>query len=160
MVRRTAPAVQAARRDQVHDQQDLGHVDTRGAGGYIIWWPANGLAVLHSSTIANCPDWIVAALRRSRDVSEQPTKSVRPATGTIINTNAKLAGIIACAASAPEGERNAVTFWSACRLAEMVKEGAIDRNEAISLLTEAASRTGLSQHEILKTAQSAFRSVL
>lgn len=136
-----------------------GHVDTRSAGGYVIWWPATGLAVLHPSTIADVPEWVLAALRRPAISEQPPTKSVRPPSGTIISANANLAGIIARAASAPEGERNAITFWSACRLAEMVRQGTIGRNEAIALLTEAASRTGLTRQEILKTAHSAFRSV-
>jgi Bifunctional DNA primase/polymerase, N-terminal len=136
-----------------------GHVDTRGAGGYVIWWPATGLAVLHPSAIADVPEWVLAALRRPAISEQPPTKSVRPPSGTIISANAKLAGIIVRAASAPEGERNAITFWSACRLAEMVRQGTIGRNEAIALLTEAASRTGLTRQEVLKTAHSAFRSV-
>jgi hypothetical protein len=72
---------------------------------------------------------------------------------------AKLAGIISRAASAQEGERNSVTFWCGCRLAEMVRDQMIEREEAIALLIEAASRTGLTQPEILRTARSAFRSV-
>ena len=38
------------------------HVDTRGRGGYIIWWPAEGLEVLHAGTVAEVPGWIIAKL--------------------------------------------------------------------------------------------------
>ena len=38
------------------------HVDTRGLGGYIIWWPAEGLEVLHAGTVAEVPGWIIAKL--------------------------------------------------------------------------------------------------
>src|SRR5262245_247235 len=72
---------------------------------------------------------------------------------------AKLAGIINRAASAQEGERNAVTFWCGCRLAEMVRDQMIGRDEALALLIEASSRTGLPQREILRTVRSAFRSL-
>ena len=38
------------------------HVDTRGLGGYIIWWPAEELEVLHAGIVAEVPGWIIAKL--------------------------------------------------------------------------------------------------
>jgi putative DNA primase/helicase len=38
------------------------HVDTRGRGGYIIWWPAEELEALHAGTVAEVPSWIIAKL--------------------------------------------------------------------------------------------------
>jgi Bifunctional DNA primase/polymerase, N-terminal len=134
------------------------HVDTRGQGkGYVIWWPCHDLEVLHREVIAAVPNWIISALRPAtpeRTIAVTPIK--RRSDAFMI---AKLAGIISRAAWAQEGERNAVTFWCGCRLAEMVRDQMIGRDEAFALLIEASSRTGLPQREILRTAQSAFRSV-
>ena len=131
------------------------HVDTRGLGGYVIWWPACGFEVLHREVIAPVPEWIVTALYRATPAPVLAVPVIKGASNTVVA--AKLAGIISRAASAQEGERNSVTFWCACRLAEMVRDRMIGRGEAMALLIEAAARTGLSQREILRTASSAFR---
>jgi bifunctional DNA primase/polymerase-like protein len=131
------------------------HVDTRGLGGYVIWWPACGFEVLHREVIAPVPEWIVTALYRATPAPVLAVPVIKGASNTVVA--AKLAGIISRAASAQEGERNSVTFWCACRLAEMVRDQMIGRGEAMALLIEAAARTGLSQREILRTASSAFR---
>jgi hypothetical protein len=58
---------------------------------------------------------------------------------------------------AREGERNAKTFWAACRMAEHVCSGQIGRNDMIAIVVEAASRTGLSHAEARQIANSALR---
>lgn len=37
-------------------------LDIRGAGGYIIWWPGEGLPVVNPTTIADPPDWLLTRL--------------------------------------------------------------------------------------------------
>jgi hypothetical protein len=37
-------------------------IDTRGIGGYAIWWPACGLEVLHGEALEPVPNWILKAL--------------------------------------------------------------------------------------------------
>jgi hypothetical protein len=133
-------------------------VDTRGqAKGYLIWWPAHGFEVLHGEAIAVVPEWIATALRPATPEPVATATSLKRPSDTFVT--AKLAGIIGRAAWAQEGERNSVTFWCGCRLAEMVRDQMIGREEAMALLIEAAARSGLPQREILKTARSAFRSV-
>src|SRR5262249_4365894 len=134
------------------------HVDTRGQGkGYVIWWPCHDLEVLHREVIAAVPEWIATALRPAAPGPTVAVTSIKRPGDNFVT--AKLAGIISRAASAQEGERNSVTFWCGCRLAEMVRDQMIGREEAMALLIEAAARSGLPQREILKTARSAFRGV-
>jgi hypothetical protein len=132
------------------------NVDTRGIGGYVVWWPAEGLEVLHGDVLADVPQWII---RKLEPASEAPP---RPRLAQLSNERqgAKLSGILRAVARAREGERNHLTFWGACRLAEMVGAGALGRDHAIALAVEAASRTGLSHSEALRTAQSAFRGII
>jgi hypothetical protein len=130
------------------------HVDTRGHGGFIIWWPACGFEVFHRDLLAPVPDWILQALRPRQ--TPEPTATAILSIGK--NPEGKIAGIIRAVAGAPEGERNRLTFWGACRLAELVAQNLIDRSLAVDLVVEAASRTGIPRAEAWRTAQSAFRS--
>jgi hypothetical protein len=130
------------------------HVDTRGLGGYLIWWPACGLDVLHGGALEPVPEWITQLMHVA-----PPALPVRPVRLSREHAQGKLAGILRTIARAHEGEGNALTFWGACRLAEMVAAGALDRTDALSLAIEAASRSGLPRSEALRTTQSAFREI-
>jgi hypothetical protein len=127
-------------------------VDTRGHGGYIIWWPATGLQVMHGETLASVPASIINALA--------PPDRTMPHSSRKVQTSAQaqrlVEGIIRTIARAREGERNALAFWGACRLAEMVSRSLISRDDAIDITTEAASRAGLPYEEARRTAQSAL----
>jgi hypothetical protein len=127
------------------------HVDTRGRGGYIIWWPACGFEVQHSMQLAPEPDAIIEALK-----PPQPSHP-RISTTPLQNPDSKLAGILRTIARAPEGQRNKLTYWGSCRIAEMVAAGALSESEALDLIIEAASRSGLPCAEAKRTAKSGLR---
>lgn len=100
------------------------------------------------------PAWIIEALHVPPKVLPyQPREPLRAPE----NVQRKLDGIIRSIAFAHEGQRNQLCFWGACRLAEMVAEGAFTRNYAIDIAVEAASRAGLPRNEARRTAESAFR---
>lgn len=126
------------------------HIDTRGKGGFIIWWPACGLDVLHANVLAPLPDWIIRALERPKPVY-RPRRAI-----DICRAPAQVAGIIRTVAQAPEGKRNSVAYWGACRLAELAYQQVISREDAIDTIVEAASRAGLPYAEALRAARSAF----
>ena len=126
------------------------HVDTRGAGGYCIWWPAHGFGVLHDG-LAPVPGWILRALQRD-EVRPQIDRTVE-----LDQAPAKIAGIIRAIVDAREGERNRLLFWGACRLRELAEQQAIPHSEAFAIAVEAARRVGLPYAEVLKTTRSAFR---
>jgi hypothetical protein len=130
------------------------HVDTRGLGGYIIFWPAEGYELLHRQVLAPVPDWIIERLNPPPPPVPPPSKRL-PMTSD--QAQRKLDGIIRTIARANEGERNHIAFWGACRLAEMVADTTISRDDAIAITIEAASRAGLPHNEARRTAQSAFQ---
>jgi len=127
-------------------------VDTKGVNGCAIWWPACGLGVLHGGVLAPVPAFIIKALEPMPPIAPPPPREVQ----TAEQAQRKIDGIIRAIAGAHEGERNAVAFWGAARLAELVEQELISSDDAIDIATEAASRSGLPFEEARRTAQSAL----
>jgi hypothetical protein len=123
-------------------------VDTRGQGGYIIWWPACGFEVMHGQVLASVPPSILERLKPA----PVPVQPLRP-----LRREADVRGIVRAVAYAQQGQRNAIVFWAGCRLAEHVRAGELTRESAIDLITTAAAYAGLARTESARTLQSAFR---
>jgi bifunctional DNA primase/polymerase-like protein len=129
------------------------HIDTRGKGGYIIWWPAEGLEVLHSGVLADVPEAIIKKLQAvpQQSISQRAIAAIRPV------THASIAGILSKIAGAAEGNRNSLLYWGACRLVELVDQSILSATDAAGLLIEAGMRSGLTFPEASRSVQSAFR---
>jgi hypothetical protein len=119
-------------------------VDTRGDGGYAIYWFATGLACHDHSRPASWPAWL-------RNALSPPRPTVATNTTHTMRGEAAVAGIVRCVAEACEGERNAVLFWAACRLLER----GMRPREVEALLVPAAVGAGLSDIEARRTITSA-----
>jgi hypothetical protein len=130
------------------------HIDTRGRGGYIIWWPAHGLEVLHAKVLAPVPDWMLEVFKPA-----PPPRISTPIAASSAIVERKRNGIIRTIVGARNGERNTVGFWGACRFAEMVRSGEMSRDDAIAITIEAAGRTGLTPKEATALARSALRKI-
>jgi hypothetical protein len=126
------------------------HVDTRGLGGYIIWWPGAGLEVMHGGALAEVPDWVIKRLN-------PPAPRPAPAPLRPLRSDADLDPLIRVILHAKEGERNNATFWAACRLAEHVRTGQVDQGDMIAIVVGAAIRNGLPSNEARQIANSALR---
>jgi hypothetical protein len=123
-------------------------VDTRGHGGYIVWWPACGLEVMHADVLAPVPEWIVAAFN-------VPSPLPSAAASTLAFTgDGWLRGLARTIACAHEGSRNRVLFWAACRVGEAARDGRTNKDFAVSVLVEAALRSRLSRAEAKRTIHS------
>jgi hypothetical protein len=129
------------------------HIDTRGKGGYIIWWPAEGLEVLDKDTLVEIPEWIIEKLNPPAPVYQSRGKA--PLSDVLLNR--KVDGILGVIAAAREGERNSILNWGAYRLAELAGTSQFTRDEAFGLAVEAGLQSGLSEIETRRTVKSAFR---
>ena len=79
----------------------------------------------------------------------------RPSGHSDIRTSRKIEGIVGTIATAPEGQRNAILHWGACRLSELVHQSILTADDAFALAVEAGSRAGLPYAEASRTAKAA-----
>jgi hypothetical protein len=131
-------------------------VDTRGLGGFIIWWPATGLEVMHRDVLAPVPEFILRALARETPPAAHPDYA--PVRNNFVAGENRLRGILATTAKAQRGERNCILFWAACTIRDMIDDGEIGYitgADGFAALAEVAAYTGLSAHEIEQTIKSA-----
>ena len=130
------------------------HVDSRGRGGYIVWWPACGFEVLHGDVLAEVPAWVI------EELNPAPVPIVTRFTSSAPPTSESIRGALRVLAEAKVGERNHALFWVSCRMAEAVRSRTITESEATSLLLSVGRQVGLLDQEIIRTAKSGFREVL
>jgi bifunctional DNA primase/polymerase-like protein len=126
------------------------HVDTRGHGGYIVWWPACGLEVLHGGVLAPVPEWMIETLNPKPAAIPIPRIHDAPSTASI-------RGVLEALGRAKEGERNHLLHWAACRMGEAVAAGTITESQALGLLISVGGSVGLLNREIMCTARSGIR---
>ena len=130
-------------------------VDTRGEGGYIIWWPFHLGLSAHNRLVelADVPDWICTALNPpSPRVVELP---YRPSFGKAPGEpNNKVQGVLNAVGQAHEGNRNSILYWGACVIRDMFLNREIGNTEgatAFKALEYASLKAGLSAREIQRT---------
>ena len=68
----------------------------------------------------------------------------------------KIEGIVGAVATGKPGQRNAIAYWGACRLAELVALRILGEGDAIALAITAAGQAGLPPREAAAIAASAF----
>jgi Bifunctional DNA primase/polymerase, N-terminal len=143
-------------------------------GGYAVAPPTPGYSYLAPKLPMVVPGWLALPLThkaRPRGDGEEPTRAhvaqdpfaqprrtglSQPGRGDI---GRRFAALIRTVMEAREGERNSKLHWSACRGAEMVRDGEVTREQVEGALTEAAVFAGLHIGECRDTIRSAFTAV-
>jgi hypothetical protein len=120
-------------------------VDTRGEGGFAVFWFAYGLECLDHTPPQPWPAWLLAEL------TPRPAPP-RPANARPFNPGRAIDGIIRRLGTAREGERNGVLFWAACRL----DERRMRQSEIEGLLLPIALGIGLTEFETSRSIGSAI----
>ncbi len=127
-------------------------IDTRGCGGYIIWWPAHGGQVRHHTMRAEVPQWLIDALYPPQTSVEM--RDYGPV------SDERIFRILDVPRRAAKGERNACLYWAACRLGELVRDGNLTQGGAADLLLGTAGKIGFDRSFSLHEARSTIISGL
>jgi Bifunctional DNA primase/polymerase, N-terminal len=126
-------------------------VEVKADGGCITWWPAAGFPVLCTAPPAPWPPWLLAQLRR-------PPPPSRPAHwSSPTRIDFRLERIVQRVARAREPERNRITFWAGCRIAELTAGGLLQQASAAEAVIAAAMHAGLSRLEAASAVRSGLR---
>jgi hypothetical protein len=116
-------------------------VDTRGEGGYAIWWPAARCPVMSDVPPALWPQWLFDALFAA------VRRAAQPASGMMGSDTQMIERLARRVIHTPRGRRNGMLFWAACRVGEAIRNGNIDERCGVAVLSGAALRAGLPASE-------------
>lgn len=138
-------------------------VDTRGEGGYAIWWPASGGAVLHDlapNLLPPIPDWVCAAAAPPPPPA-RPCTAVPPLGGRYTGTAARYAAAalrsaVQRVAAAREGTRSDTLNREAFAVVRLIGAG-LHREDVFTALIAAACVAGLTEAEASATIASALK---
>jgi hypothetical protein len=134
-------------------------IDIRGAGGYIIWWPATGREFKDypPTGVPEWPDFLLSAILPK--ALPEPRPMPRPIiTGADWDREKKaIIGLAKFVAESPQGERNTRLHWAACRAVEKIQAGIANESRLSELLIDAAVCAGLPRTEAITTIRSGLR---
>lgn len=127
-------------------------VDVRAEGGSIIVWQPEAW-LDRPRPLADAPQWLI---EMAKPKPLPPPPSLDRAAISESVARRKIEGIVATIATGKPGQRNAVAYWGACRLAEMVAQRILGQADAVALSIAAAGQAGLPPREAAAIAASAF----
>lgn len=116
-------------------------IDTRGEGGYVVYWFGAGFPCTDHSPTAPWPDWLLELL------FYKPEPAPIPVRAQIFRSNGASAQNLVVATirrleSAPDGSRHATLRAAACTLGGVLAAAGMDRATAARLLLDAVLQAG------------------
>lgn len=116
-------------------------IDTRGEGGYIVFWYGAGFPCTDHSPIADWPDWLLEALfyKPEPEPITARTQTFRSNGGNVQNL---VAATLRRLETAPEGSRHATLRAAACTLGGVLDAAGMSSTTAARLLLDAVLQAG------------------
>jgi hypothetical protein len=121
-------------------------VDTRGVGGYMIYWPAHGCEVISTAPIVPWPAWLLHAYLKKSAPPPAAKRTIRPRTSTS-NLSAKAARdmidrSIARVKHASAGQRHYRLRAAACTVGGLLDLAQLSESDVFGQLVNAAIAAG------------------
>lgn len=121
-------------------------VDTRGVGGYAIWWPAHGCEVISSAPIVSWPTWLLEIYLKKVTPLPAAKRTLRPRAATSNFTaeqaRAMVDRSIRRVRHASAGQRHYKLRAAACTIGGLIDVAEISEGDAVALLVNAAIDAG------------------
>jgi hypothetical protein len=116
-------------------------IDSRGEGGYIVYWFGAGFPCTDHSPAADWPDWLLEALFYKPEPEPIPARAqaFRGNGGSVDNL---IAATIRRLETAPEGSRHATLRAAACTMGGVLDAAGITSTSAARLLLDAVLQAG------------------
>lgn len=130
-------------------------VDTRGEGGFIVWWAAHGCRVGNPHTLLSWPEWLLDGLRpKARPVPTPPTRYLdrpgQPAPGAALRVFERA---LAKLEQATDGQRHLALRKAAYATGGVLHHLGMTRAQAVTELVTAVMHSGArDQNNATKTA--------
>ena len=125
-------------------------VDTRGTGGYLIWWPAAGCEVLSTAPIVPWPAWLLQLYLKKTAPPPAAKRTIRPRTASSsISVQAArdmVDRLITQVKHASAGQRHYRLRAAACTVGGLLDLAQISESDAFAQLVNAAIDAGAEDH--------------
>ena len=127
-------------------------VDVRGEGGYAIWPPSDGYAVVHDVEPAEWPQWLLEQIIRT-EPSPRPIVRSNPAEISDARLDGLLRSLLARLSQAPEGQKHEVLLRIARTIGGYAHVLGQSDDQLVALMLSALPDTVLDWRNAEKTAR-------
>jgi len=117
-------------------------IDTRGDGGFIVFWFAAGFECFDMSPIGDWPVWLLEALRQKPIAPRMAPSSARPFISDGTRANAMIGRALDRVRTAAKGSRHHTLRAAACTVGGLLDSAGISRSQAEEMLLQAVLASG------------------
>jgi hypothetical protein len=117
-------------------------IDTRGTGGYVVFWFCAGLPCTDNSPIAEWPEWLLEALFYKSEPEPAPVRLLRSYQSNGQSAQNMLQASLRKLENAPEGQRHRELRAASCTLGGLLQTAGMSEADAAERLLDSVLKAG------------------